>query len=314
MNRVHALVLALSFTTLVGACDKKPKAKEAPPKATVTMPADNTPPVVAPPGTTTTPPTTPPTTTPTGDGIKIPMAERKVGTRWIKTDDLTSHMVLTAPGDKKVAIEGKRHYRDELEVVELGPDGVLTKVKASYPEREDGEIVAGKAKAKPIAIAGKSYIVWSKDGKVEATLADGGAVSPAELAELTDDLDELGKPRVMDRLMSARTWKIGEPYALTADELAQLAAIKSAKSPRQVGITLTLTSVDAGKAVFAMQTTMKVEGKAELEVAMTGKVTIDIATGRPLAVELSGPVKGSAGGMPLEGTMTGANTYAYPAS
>ena len=305
MNRVHALVLALSFTTLVGACDKKPKAKEAPPPAMVKMPADTTPPVVAPPGATAAP---------IAAGLKLPLAERKVGVRWTKTDDLTSNMVLTAPGDRKVTIVGKRHYRDEFEVVELGPDGMMMKLKASYPEREEGETVDGKAKPKPTPIAGKSYIVWAKDGKVEATLADGGAVSPEELAELADDLDELGKPRPMDHFMSGRTWKIGEPYQLTADQLAQLAAVKGDKAPKQVGITLTLTSVDAGTAVFAMQTAMQVDGKADLKIDLSGKISVDVATGRPMAVELSGPLKGEAAGMPVEGTMSGTITYTYPAS
>lgn len=305
MNRIQSLALVLAFLTpgLVAGCDKKKAADKPGPAPTATAPTTPTAP-------TPTAPTAPAAPAPAGDGLKLPEAAKTVGLRWTKLDDMKSDMVVTA-GDKKIAVTSMRHYKDELEVLEVDAAGIVTKMKAAYPERQDSETANGTTREKPSPLVGKTYVVASVGGKVEATLADGGAVSAEELAALSRDLDQLGKPQPMDKIISSRTWKVGEVYAFTADELAQLAAAKGPDAPSTSAISLALREVSADRAVFEMKSVLATQGKAEMKIEMTGTVTVDVKTGRPMGVDLAGPVAGTAGGMPITGTMGGKITYTY---
>ncbi len=307
MKRASVLALALALAaTLVGGCDKKDAASKPAPTA---------------PAPTTTPPKTPPPAPPAeapapgasaaAAGLKLPMATRTVGTRWVKTDDVTSTMVISVTADKQLTVDSTQHKVDEIEVVELDAAGLVTKVKVSYPERKTTDRQGTQTKDKISPLAGKSYLAWSKGGALEATHADGSAVTPEELEDLTDSLDELGKPRVMDEIVSARTWKIGETYTFTADDIARLVAAKTGKT-RPAALALTLREVKDGKATFAMTAAMVVSGKAQLSTELSGSVTIDVATGHPVTISLAGPAKGSVNGMSVAGTMSGTTSYAYP--
>lgn len=299
-----ALVLALASPGLLAACGKKADK----PRETPTAPAAPTTPPVAQPTTPTTPPATTP---PTAAGeVKVVQARPAVGMQWTKVDDLTSTMVVTA-GDKKLTIDTKRHFRHEHEVLAVDAAGLVTQVKASYPEHEESERRNGEAKDKVSPLKGKSYIVSVEGGEIKATLADGGAISKEELEELAADQDELGKPRVMDQIIASRTWKVGELYLLTAAELAQIAASKGARAPRASVIGFTLREVKGDLAIFDMKTTMHVEGKAQIDMEMAGSVILDTRTGRPIEVALTGPAKGKAGNFPVEGTMSGKTSYQY---
>ena len=146
---------------------------------------------------------------------------------------------------------------------------------------------------------------------VAATHADGSPVTGDELAELTGEQDELGKPPVMETIMASRTWKLGEVYAFNAAELLRLAEAKDGKGPQATELTMRLARIVGHDAEFAM--TMKLESSDAPTMTMdiTGTVTIDGPTGRPRRLEISGPVKGDAGGMPIVGTMSGQITYAF---
>lgn len=314
MNKL--VVLGMVLTASLGvACDKgKAKEKAAPAPTAPTAPTGATPGSAAPTPTAPATPTTPaaPAGTPAAaDGLRLPLATRAVGHKWTRTDDMTSNMEIVA-GDKKITIVGKRHFRDQHEVLEV-VDGIMTKAKVTYLEREEQEDAGGKTKTKPHPVAGKSYIVWSKDGKVEATLADGGAVSPEELAELTSDLDELGRPQVMDKIMAGRTWKVGETYTLSAAELDELRKVKGEGKPTPAAYGFTLREVVDGQARFAMTSALDTEAKAKMHVELSGTATIDVATGRPVSLVLSGPVQGTVNGMSVTGTMTGTVTYVHEA-
>lgn len=312
MKRIQSFALALALLTpgLVAGCGSKKAAD----KSAANQPAPTAPAPTAPVAPTPTPPvpTAPAPTAPAGDGLKLPLAAHTVGLRWTKVDDMTSAMEVTA-GDKKIPVTSKRHYRDELEILAVDAAGIVTKIKASYPERQDTEETGGKGRDKTSTLTGKSYVASSVGGKVEATLAAGGAVSPEELTELTRDLDELGKPQPMDRIVASRTWKIGEVYNFTADELAQLAAAKVDDAPSPTAMSLALREVAGDRAIFDMTSAMSTTGKAAMSIEMKGTVTIDSKTGRPVVIELGGPVTGTASGMPVTGTMTGKITYDYTA-
>ena len=243
------------------------------------------------------------------DTLTLPLAQRKVGIRWIKIDDTTTDLKIGTGADA-AQVGGKRHPRTANEILEVGADGGVTKVKLTYLERTDVELGPGAGPGKASPITGKSYIAWVEGGEVAATAADGSAVSSEELSEIRRDQDELGKPPVMEQIM-ARTWKVGVTVALTADELARLAASEGGgDGPRPSSITLTLRAVAGGTAEFAM--TMKMESASPpLVIDAAGTAFIDVATGRPNRIDISGPVAGDAGGTPISGTMASLATYEF---
>jgi hypothetical protein len=57
---------------------------------------------------------------------------------------------------------------------------------------------------------------------------------------------------------------------------------------------------------------MKLEDDARaMTIDVTGTVVVDARTGRPRRLDIAGPVSGTAGGMPVSGTMKGVVTYAF---
>jgi hypothetical protein len=302
MLRTRLVVLVLAAAAALAACGGK-KATEAKQNSPAATPPAATPPAATPPAAT------PPAA---AGELKLPLAERKPGLKWTKTDDMTSQMQI-GPADKQITVDGSRHYVDQLEIVEVDAAGIVTKVKAAYPERKDTEQMGDKTREKPSSLVGKSYVAWFANGKLEATHEDGSAVSPEELDELAKDLDEVGKPRVMDQIVAGRAWKVGETYTFTADELARLNAAKGPSAPTGTAMALTLREVTGDRAIFEMKSTMQVETKAALKMEMSGAVAIDVKTGHPITLELSGPIAGTVSGQPVTGTMTGKVAYQFTA-
>lgn len=241
-----------------------------------------------------------------GDSLTLPLTARAVGTKWSKVDDTSTTVEITIEGQTTKA-GGRRHHRTDGEILAVDAAGLVTKVALSYVERTDTDLGPGGEETRPSAIAGKSYIVWVEGGEVAATHADGGAVSSEELLELTTDQEDLGKPPVMEQIM-ARTWKRGVKVDLTADELARVNEGKD--GPRSTSMSFTLRGVTGGVADFAMS--MRMENlNPPIAIDASGTATVDARTGRPVKLEISGPVSGSANGLPLGGSMTGHVTYTF---
>lgn len=246
-----------------------------------------------------------------GATVTIPLAARTVGTRWTKTDDTSTDLVLTA-GDQQVKAGGSRHHRTAGEILAVGDGGAMTKVKLTYLERTEHNVGPGAADA-ALAIAGKSYIAWFDGSAVQATTADGAAVSEDELREIRDDQDDLGQPDVMDQIM-ARTWTRGERVELTAAELDRLAASK-AMGPRATSMSFTLTGVDGDAATFEL--TMKMtDGANALTIDAGGTAVVDVRTGRPRRLEIRGPITGALDGgeqgpVGVTGSMQSVVTYQF---
>jgi|JI10StandDraft_1071094.scaffolds.fasta_scaffold26128_2 hypothetical protein len=301
MTRVAALTLALAST--LGSCGTK-DAGSRPPGPTAAAPAL---PAPAPPA-----PALPAPVVATR-ALELPMAPRAVGTRWVTTDDVQSTLLIHVAADELRTIDSTQHKVDDLEVVELDAAGLVAKVRAHYPERTATDRQGTETQARVSPLAGKTYLAWSKGGALEATHADGSAVTADELEDLHESLDDdLGKPQVVHQTLASRAWTIGETYAFTADDLARLAAA-SGKRSKAAAMTLTLHDVTGGAATFGITSSVAIAGKAELTAELSGSVTIDVATGRPVALSLAGPVKGTVLGKAVTGTMSGTTSYAYPA-
>ena len=233
-----------------------------------------------------------------------------VGDKRVENETMNNTFTLETPKGP-VAIVNEETKNITTETLEVTA-GLATKLKVTYTSLAKSQTTAGEKKDKPVALTGKAYIVWLDDGALKATTADGGEVSKAELAELADDHVNLGKPQPMELIVASRPWTIAETYEVTAAQLAELNAIKGGPGkPTATKMALTLTAVDDTVATFTMTTELKLQGQAQLTMTPTGVVKVERARNRSLELRLSGPMEGSANGMPAKGTSTNTTIYTY---
>ena len=213
---------------------------------------------------------------------------------------------------KQVGVKSVDHKQETTEVLAVEAGGA-TKLKATYANLSAVQTIDGKDKAKPQVLDGKSYLVWVEGGAIKATTADGAAVSAEELAELTDKHDDLGKPDVIEDLLAGRTWKIGETYVFTADDLAKLKARStSTGKPVATEMSFTLEAFNATEARFAMTTTLvQTKGAEQLTFVMKGIARVELPTNRGLEMSMAGGITGTVKTMPTKGAMTMKTVYAY---
>lgn len=197
------------------------------------------------------------------------------------------------------------------EVLEVA-DGVATKAKFTYAKRSEVETQAGQKQEAPQPLLGKSYVVALTAAGLTFTTEAGAPVSPEEQAALTEEHDDFGKANPFARLIASRAWAVGEAYAATPADLAAFNEDNAAKEkPTAQSITLTLTSNDNGVATFALALALKVTGKAQFTISLSGTVKVDPKLTRPLSLEMAGPMLGTAMGSALTGTMSGNTTWTY---
>ena len=163
---------------------------------------------------------------------------------------------------------------------------------------------------------GRILDVRREGTELKVTLEDGSAPSPAELKVVRKTGKNVGHLDPMDQIIASKTWKPGVKVEFTADELAQLNAVRgdADSAPTTTSVALTLASADAAVATFEIAMSMMMKGdqgdKGEMKIDLAGTVKVDRATGRPLEMAAGGPLAGNMG-VPVTGTMTGKSTYTY---
>ncbi len=288
-----ALVLALP------AC-KKDAATPAADK-TAPAPADDkaAPPAVA--------PAPAPTPGVAGDKLQLPNQPPKVGTVVVAVDSMEMNMDIDAKGQKMVMTQSKLE-KSTGEVLATSADA-MTKIKVTYAERSEKQVMNGQEKSKPDPLAGHTYVVERKDSKLIAE-REGGKISPDETAALERDWKSLGTPDKMSKLMSSRAFAVGERVTLSGEEMKALMEEENDKNTVSEAA-ITLTGIAGGKATFALEMTFAVNEGPKLVIPLKGTVVIDVANGHPHEFRLEGPIKGSAEGVSFEGTMKASKTFDY---
>ncbi len=248
-----------------------------------------------------------PTTPPAGDGLKLTWKAAAVGSHETQTDVQTSAFTITMP-DGTTTVEGTQRKERIIHTEVLESGDVVTKAKIHYERFKEGGTVGGKPKDKAVPVDGKTYVVWFDAGAIKASTEDGKDVSPEELAEITDHVDdEIGMVPRIPRVLAARIWKQGEAAALTADELAMLAD----DGMTAEAATVTLVSSDATSAMFSLEMkTRKVDPADKSDMAIPMKITakVEVATLRLIELSLTATMEGSVKGMAMKGTMEGTKT------
>jgi hypothetical protein len=241
-----------------------------------------------------------------GLSIQMPRPLPKVGDQTLKTETMTMNMTFDVKGSKvnmKLTKGG-----DKLEKV-LAVDGVAaSKISITYQRLIEKQEMGNKSSEKPDPRQGKTYIVWRENGTLQASYEDGTTPPPDELKEVLDDNDSVGIPDEMDAIVSARTWKSGEKYTFTKDEIARINASK-AKDNEGKELTLVelmLRSAKDGVATFTIAMGVKIESGNEgaFEFTIRGDARADQTSGHLLGIKGTGDLKGTVKGMGVTGSIT----------
>ncbi|MBK7077437.1 MAG: hypothetical protein IPH44_34605 [Myxococcales bacterium] len=245
------------------------------------------------------------------DGIRFPQRAPKVGDTVTETEEMRMVATVEVSPTRRVQVLSNERRIEEKEVVAL--DGaIVAKLKVSYPTVTTQEIVDGQPRAKPTPTVGKTYLVWREGGELKVSYADGTAPSPAEIEEVRKGNRSVGRSEPLVKIIAGRVWKVGEAFALTAEQRAEVEqSIGRGGDGSLTSMVLTLQTVDPAVATMAMTMAMAMKGAdGEMTFEIAGTVKLDRRTGRPLELGGTGPFSGIAQ-LKMVGTMTMKTRYAY---
>ena len=209
------------------------------------------------------------------------------------------------------------------EVLALGEDGVITKLKVTYKKHSETEDKDGKAKTTTGPVEGKTYIVERKGDQVVVTDGSGNKVPADEEAIVKKDNKRLGKPKAMDNAIPERPLKKGErvpelEVALQVDFAARSADDDDKKKPTFEGMKVTFREWKGDHGFFDVEMTMKLEkeGLMVMTFPFKGSFKVRKQDGWPAEIQMTAdltvaPPAGGKGGMKGNGKMTmkTVNTY-----
>jgi hypothetical protein len=242
--------------------------------------------------------------------LTITSAPPKVGD--VRTETEAQDMKLAVATDTGKSVDVTRRKRTVMQQKVLAVDGrAITKLAVTYSAYEEAMTKAGRPQPK----LGVVYLVTREGDQIKVVYEDGTAPPAEEAKEVASNNRKVGRSGDLEEIIASKSWTIGTKVDLTADELARLNQARgSAGGAEELAVTalaLTLKASDGRAATFdmVMRTSMKT-GKGSMNVDLTGTVSLDVATGRPLTVDGTGPASGDMGGA-ITGTMGISIQYTY---
>ncbi|MEZ4401475.1 MAG: hypothetical protein R3B06_15730 [Kofleriaceae bacterium] len=306
--RAAALALALAAT----ACSKKAAEPASQPAPVTPAPVA---PVAPAPGTIATPPAPAPPVGPGApippDGLRFTIASPTVGAVETKSIERDTRMTFTLAPGQTSEVHGVERREERQEILEVD-GGVATKIRISYPTLTKEETGDGRPRRIPQPPqAGKTYLVWRAGGTLTASYEDGTTPPAPELAAVTRDNLDVGRPQRLEEIMAEHAWQLGQPVDLTDAELTRLNVNAAADDkPAVTALRFTLQAVDAATATFAMRMVLdQRSSKGQVHVELTGTAQVDRVTSQPVVIVGEGPMSGTIGA-PVTGTMKMTSRYA----
>lgn len=228
-------------------------------------------------------------------GGEITIARKKPVVGAKRKIEHTSNLTLDVSlGPKKIGVlEDEINKRTE-EVLAVTGD-LVTKAKVVYEQRTKTKNQDGRTGAPDKnVLAGKSFIVELKDGKLLVTNEEGKPVDAASKAAVEKDYKRFGKPNAVSAAVPTRALKVGE-------EVKELSAaivddIKEDMDAEKAGLTIDAPKVvldrkEGDNAVFVITMTMRMaKGPLKGSIPITGGVTVRSTDGFLLRSETSGPI------------------------
>ena len=238
-------------------------------------------------------------------GLSFAYTAPTVGSVETVVDELVSDMVLDANG-KKIKLQNKRNKKYTVKTL-VAANNKVSKVEVTYASVAEGKSTNGKLVKSVEVNSGKTYWVEADAaGKLTITTITGEKVSDPEVKLVSKDFDEgLNNIPRMSRIIMSKSWVLKEKTAITAADFA----ILNEKQDAPVGSDgfITLLSKNAKTSVFVVEMAAVMKN-AQVDFAMPGmrlEATLDNKTLRPMQLKMSSKIKGTAGGMPIDGAMKG---------
>lgn len=308
MKRLTILATTLAFVVLGSAC-KKGGAKTDP--ATTGASASAGASAMASAGGT------PKESTPQETGVKFTKKQPTVGAK--RTEEMKSEMAMKVTMAGKVnEMQMEETSKKDEEILEVANDAI-TKLKVTYAEDSKSMAEGGKpAKATPSAIAGKSYTVSTKDGKLTVQNDKGKFATKPEVTLIEKQYKtSLGKPDPMLAAMPDRALKEGDEVPELSTALAKAIKDKDDKTNIE-GAKVTFKKKDGDNGIFDVAMTVKSgDGPFKISVPLTGTLSLRMADAWPTTMDLSGPLafdlneKDKKAGVEGGGTLKIKSSYTY---
>jgi hypothetical protein len=253
---------------------------------------------------------------PVESGVKFTKKSPAVGAK--RTEDMKSEMAMKLTMAGKVnEMQMTEVSKKEEEILEFSNNAIM-KIKVTYAEDAKSMTEAGKpAKAKASPLAGKTYVVASKDGKL-TVMNDKDKPAPKPEATLVEkQYKSLGKPDPMLLAMPDRALKEGDDVPELSEALTK--ALKEHDEKTNVeGAKITFKKKDGDSGIFDVALTIKNgEGPFKMSVPLAGTLALRIADAWPTTMELSGPLtfelseKDKKAGVEGGGTLKISSTHSY---
>ena len=228
-----------------------------------------------------------------GGEITITRKPPKVGAK--RKIEHTSNLTLDiALGPKKIGVlEDEVNKRTE-EVLAVTGD-IVTKAKVTYKQRTKTKAQDGRTGApEKNVLAGKSFVVEIKDGKVVVTTDEGKPLDAASKSAVEKDYKRFGKPNAVAAALPTRALRVGE-------EVKELSAavvedLKDDMDAEKTGLTIESPKVvldrkEGENAVFVITMTMRMaKGPLKGTIPVIGRIIVRANDGFLLRSETAGPI------------------------
>ena len=281
-----ALALGAALALLVAACGQTKEQPQPPTPAKVTPPAK----VEVPP----TKAETPPTPANAGDGTVFVKRAPAVGDKWEDKVGMTMSMETSVDPDgsgkvQKATMEKTETETRQEEVLAVQGEAV-TKVKVTFVEKTANIKEEGKERKRSSPVAGKTYVVEAKDGKI-TVLLDGDRPAPAMQAKVVKDAYEtLGKVDPLYAGVPRRPLKPGDKVEELAKAMKEFMLIR-AKDMEVSNVNVVFQGSKDGEGVFDIEVTLAaVEKPMRFDMKLKGQARMSLTTGQPSATILKGPL------------------------
>jgi hypothetical protein len=232
-----------------------------------------------------------------------------VGSKREESSDMTMSVAMrvdVAGRNQNVDMIAKEIVKHVDEVLAVNGDAI-TKEKVTFGTVAAKRTEAGKEKSDPSPVSGKTYVVESKDGKIDVRDENGKGVSGAEEKDVRKQLKSLGKADPMFAALPQAALVPGQKVDAIAKALTeQLKEESEETTVKDVVVTFKEQRGEDGVFAVALKLT-KEEGPMAMEIDVTGEALVSTKTGWPTKMSLAGPIhvgpgKASALGMNVSGS------------
>lgn len=252
-----------------------------------------------PPAPTSVPVEAPPVAAPTESTVTIFRPVDKVGDKYVERAT-RSHSLVFRAGSSAFETELVRtHVEEDTTEVLAVANGTETKIRVTFAEEGEQRIHNGHWKRIASGVAGKTYVVERRDGRLVVTTDKGKAPPKKELHYVERRFANLGRDAGY-RAAFGEPLRVGAQVPALASFFRDVFTRGTADRVQADGITVTLTGTRQveGEAcgVFALVVPVVVELKSELgheldETELRGELVVRARDGLPLSIVLDGPAR-----------------------